>query len=355
MDEERPTEDRPEGWDHQSSPGPDAASPPEALPPRQWPTQASPPPAWTPEQPATEQPSSGQRPQGSPTPWLGQAAPPLAQRRQQWTPPPSSPLAAGVPDPPPSSSGGWPDRPPTAAPPDQGWPEPGAGATAPSLGWSAPEAGWTGPGGGPSESATGWAAPTTTWTAPDSGWPPPPDGGWPPPPAGTPGSGGQNGPRNTNHRTVLTVLAITLAVLVGFFGAVIVRNVGSSFSRSDAAPPTVSRSLTPPLTDAPPAAGLIPDRESPPTAGGTAPTTPATPTPNNLVTGVVNITSTLGFQRAEASGTGIVLSADGQILTNNHVIKGATAIDVEVISTGKTYTASVVGTSPNSDIAVLKL
>jgi S1-C subfamily serine protease len=154
---------------------------------------------------------------------------------------------------------------------------------------------------------------------------------------------------------VLTVLAITLAVLVGFFGAVIVRNVGSSFSRSDAAPPTVSRSLTPPLTDAPPAAGLIPDRESPPTAGGTAPTTPATPTPNNLVTGVVNITSTLGFQRAEASGTGIVLSADGQILTNNHVIKGATAIDVEVISTGKTYTAAVVGTSPNSDIAVLKL
>jgi S1-C subfamily serine protease len=73
------------------------------------------------------------------------------------------------------------------------------------------------------------------------------------------------------------------------------------------------------------------------------------------VSGVVNITSTLGYQRAQASGTGILLTANGEVLTNNHVIKGATAITVQVIGTGKTYTATVVGTSPHADIAVLHL
>ena len=51
----------------------------------------------------------------------------------------------------------------------------------------------------------------------------------------------------------------------------------------------------------------------------------------------------------------MVLTSDGEILTNNHVIDGATTIKVTVVSTGKTYTAKVVGTAPTKDIAVLKL
>ncbi|HET6825371.1 MAG TPA: trypsin-like peptidase domain-containing protein [Amnibacterium sp.] len=71
--------------------------------------------------------------------------------------------------------------------------------------------------------------------------------------------------------------------------------------------------------------------------------------------GVVTVVSMLGYQSGEAAGTGIILSSNGEILTNNHVIDGSTAIRVTVESTGKTYRASVVGTDATDDIAVLQL
>jgi S1-C subfamily serine protease len=69
---------------------------------------------------------------------------------------------------------------------------------------------------------------------------------------------------------------------------------------------------------------------------------------------LVDVTSTLGYQEATAKGTGIVLSADGLILTNNHVINGATSITVTDIGNGKTYKATVVGYDEAHDIAVLR-
>jgi len=72
--------------------------------------------------------------------------------------------------------------------------------------------------------------------------------------------------------------------------------------------------------------------------------------------GVVTILSTLNYDsRAEAAGTGIILSSRGEILTNNHVVQGSTAITVTVESTGASYTARVVGTDETDDIAVLQL
>ncbi len=71
--------------------------------------------------------------------------------------------------------------------------------------------------------------------------------------------------------------------------------------------------------------------------------------------GVVNINTVLKYQSASAAGTGMVLSSDGEILTNNHVVNGATSITVTVVSTGKTYSATVVGTDARDDIAVIKL
>ena len=73
------------------------------------------------------------------------------------------------------------------------------------------------------------------------------------------------------------------------------------------------------------------------------------------VTGVVTIVSQLGFEDGESAGSGIVLTSSGRILTNNHVIDGATAVQVTVESTGRTYTADVVGTNATEDIAVLQL
>ena len=69
---------------------------------------------------------------------------------------------------------------------------------------------------------------------------------------------------------------------------------------------------------------------------------------------LVDVTSTLGYQSATAKGTGMVLSADGYILTNNHVINGATSVTVTDIGDGKTYQATVVGYDASHDIAVLK-
>jgi S1-C subfamily serine protease len=71
--------------------------------------------------------------------------------------------------------------------------------------------------------------------------------------------------------------------------------------------------------------------------------------------GVVSIVSVLKYQNAESAGTGMVLSSDGEILTNNHVINGATSVTVTVVSTGRSYKADVVGTDPSEDVAVLQL
>jgi S1-C subfamily serine protease len=71
--------------------------------------------------------------------------------------------------------------------------------------------------------------------------------------------------------------------------------------------------------------------------------------------GVVDINTTLGYQEAQAAGTGMVMDSNGDVLTNNHVVNGATSIKVTVVSTGATYTAKVVGTDPTQDIAVIRL
>jgi len=71
--------------------------------------------------------------------------------------------------------------------------------------------------------------------------------------------------------------------------------------------------------------------------------------------GLVDVVSTLGLQQAESAGTGLVLTPSGEVLTNNHVIKGATAIKVRDIGNGRTYPAKVVGYDQSRDIAVLQL
>jgi S1-C subfamily serine protease len=71
--------------------------------------------------------------------------------------------------------------------------------------------------------------------------------------------------------------------------------------------------------------------------------------------GLVDINTTLGYQQEQAAGTGIVVTSNGEILTNNHVINGATSISVTDVGNQKTYTASVVGYDRTGDIAVLQL
>ncbi|NEE03559.1 S1C family serine protease [Phytoactinopolyspora halotolerans] len=71
--------------------------------------------------------------------------------------------------------------------------------------------------------------------------------------------------------------------------------------------------------------------------------------------GVVIIETVNGYSSSASAGTGIVLTEDGLVLTNNHVIAGSTEVKVTVPTTGETYDATVVGSDATSDIAVLEL
>lgn len=76
------------------------------------------------------------------------------------------------------------------------------------------------------------------------------------------------------------------------------------------------------------------------------------------VVSIVTSTTTqtyFGVTEGEAAGTGIVVSADGYILTNKHVISGAKSVQV-VTADGTTYgSVTIVGTDPLNDVAYLKI
>ena len=67
------------------------------------------------------------------------------------------------------------------------------------------------------------------------------------------------------------------------------------------------------------------------------------------------VNTTLQYNSEAAAGTGIVINADGLVLTNNHVIDHATKITATAASTGTTYTATVVGYDKTGDIALIQL
>jgi S1-C subfamily serine protease len=75
----------------------------------------------------------------------------------------------------------------------------------------------------------------------------------------------------------------------------------------------------------------------------------------SLTTGIVDVETSLGYAGDAAAGTGMILTSSGEVLTNNHVIRGATQIRVRIPQTGRTYGARVVGYDIPDDVAVLQL
>jgi S1-C subfamily serine protease len=72
--------------------------------------------------------------------------------------------------------------------------------------------------------------------------------------------------------------------------------------------------------------------------------------------GLVDITSTLKYASETAEGTGMILSTSGLVLTNNHVINGATEVKVSLADNAhQTYTARIIGYDSTDDVALLKL
>jgi hypothetical protein len=69
--------------------------------------------------------------------------------------------------------------------------------------------------------------------------------------------------------------------------------------------------------------------------------------------GLVDVNITVDYGQARGAGTGMVLTPGGVVLTNNHVIDGATSISVTDVGNGKTYQAHVAGYDLSKDVAIL--
>jgi putative serine protease PepD len=78
---------------------------------------------------------------------------------------------------------------------------------------------------------------------------------------------------------------------------------------------------------------------------------------NKLADSVVTINSQVNDEsgQGEASGTGVVLTSDGEILTNSHVVEGATKVSVRFAGETEPRTATVLASDPGNDLALLKI
>jgi S1-C subfamily serine protease len=237
--------------------------------------------------------------------------------------------------------------------PDARWPLPPE-----QGGWAPPPpppewgpSGWRDPGAPPHPGLPGNAYPGTG-PGPYGYWPPQP-GGWgggAGGPAGPPGGmGGWYGwppsrPRRSLPSTV-TALLLAVAVLVGL-------GIGHGVWSSNRGASVVN----PQTPNGNGGLGFNPFGGSGSSngAGGTGTgqlTGPAAVAAN----GLVDIDTTLSYQNGEAAGTGIVLTSDGYVLTNNHVISGETSISATDIGNGQKFPATIIGYDRTHDIALIKL
>ena len=141
---------------------------------------------------------------------------------------------------------------------------------------------------------------------------------------------------------LLSYLGVALAA--GALGAGTVVAVYHPASNSVAAVPQPSSSA---IAPAPLPSTAVPA----PSSGGSG----VSGNPSSVEQGLVIINTTLQYSSEQAAGTGMVIDADGLVLTNNHVIENATKITATVAATGKNYLAKVVGYDVTGDIALIQL
>jgi S1-C subfamily serine protease len=211
---------------------------------------------------------------------------------------------------------------------------------------------WLGPGQTPYEPsppATDWNSPlwerpdtvaATQYRAPDEP---------PPPPPVVPIE-----PRRRRSRALLATAGVVLLV-VGLAGATLVDgHLRRDSTTSAAVRPRPSLPAIP--APAPGRPSLTPPGEGSGqgNAGGSQSTT-ENQAAAAVSPGLVDVVSTIGYDGAQGAGTGVVLTADGIVLTNHHVVAGSTSISVTDIGNGKTYSAKVLGYDRSHDVAVLQL
>ena len=227
--------------------------------------------------------------------------------------------------------------------------------------------------------------------APGSGWaygpppgiygPPPPGGYGPPPPSGygpppPSGYGAWQGPgaenpwgRRGGRRALAIAGGVVVLLVAGTIGGFIGDAIGSSSNTtlngfagttSPFRPGSGAGSQPGSAAGGAPSGGFgqFPSGGSAPS--GAAPGSGSGPSNASSIAsrvdpGLVDVNITVDYGQARAAGTGMVLTPNGEVLTNNHVIDGATSISVTDVGNGKTYRAHVVGYDVSKDVAVLQL
>jgi S1-C subfamily serine protease len=212
------------------------------------------------------------------------------------------------------------------------------------------------PGAGYQGAATHQAAagPIGQWAPPS--WPPPP-----PPGSGVGHWGGMPDPQSAQPQPVRRhkgLLALTLAmciVLSGLVGALIGHSVWSGSNGTASIQNDNSGSALSPnngsSNDNNGNSGTNGNSSNGSSgAGGSAEAIASKVDP-----GLVDVNTTLSYEQIDGAGTGMVITSNGIVLTNNHVVEGATSISVTDIGNGHTYGATVVGYDRSVDVAILKL
>jgi len=149
-------------------------------------------------------------------------------------------------------------------------------------------------------------------------------------------------PRPPRRRIgLLSYLAV--AVVAGALGAGSVVALYHPASSSSATPQPSSSPLAPPSS--------VPT----PSRGGSGAGSSEQAIVNKVRPGLVIIDTTLQYNGEQAAGTGMVISPDGLVLTNNHVIEGSTSVKATDLGNGQTYTAKVLGYDVTGDVALLQL
>ena len=138
---------------------------------------------------------------------------------------------------------------------------------------------------------------------------------------------------------------VLLTLVVGFIGGVIGTQVSTNWDLSIGSSSSVQSSNSPLVTSE-----VSPDDSS---IGDTVIAQVA----NAMSDSVVTISSSIddGMSTGEATGTGVVLTADGEILTNSHVVADATEVHVRFAGETEPRLAKVLASDPGNDLALLKI
>jgi S1-C subfamily serine protease len=159
-------------------------------------------------------------------------------------------------------------------------------------------------------------------------------------------------------------IAAVLVLLLGATGVAVaavplfVTAVSGAISGARGAAPSTSAPATPAGQEdldvvAPPGAQAVPGATS--TAAAPPGPVDAAAMGNRLATETVLIDAQLRHHSYDSAGTGIVLTASGLVLTDEHVVNDAEAVTAQIGGTGVTYQAALIGVDLADDVALLQL